>query len=502
MKWGQEQRAQFIVYVLSSNVDKGASYKASLAQEGFDTYLLTHVNTLLERMQDNPCHVLVLTLGSLDIPLEDFVRKLVQLSPETRVLPVATPEEIPSLLNYREFSFSAPLLDRDGALTHLAWRTDEICQSLYLQFQNEQLLEARDHAVTQATQATVETKKAQLETESATGLSLKDEWAKYQNATSKEEVLSLFFRDLGQKFLTRNLKVSALFFKYLPTVQSFVALQALGLDIEAMKGIGGRLEGQEARDPESFFAKGGIPESLRALLQDGLGVAEPLLRLIKVRGQVDGILALWGPTEVLQWQQLENEFALFNLLYERGHLIRQLNSVDLADTVTELFGRQYFLKHLNEEVSRARRLQKAVSIVKVAIDHWRELEQVLGRGGSDQILRLVATVMQKSSRVNDLVCRTNDNEFSMILPHAARKGASLRAERLRRMLEAQLAKISAQPITISCGVAEYPSHCSSFEDLETVSLQALEYIQGRGGNKVCLFQPAENFRPDFEVPPL
>jgi len=516
-----EVRSQFTVFVLCPNVDLGASLKASVVQEGYDTYLFLDPDELLLRLRENPCHVLVFTLDSLVVPVAEFVNTCLEISHEIRLLPLAPLSELPSMLNLRHPSVAVPLLQNEGAVSLLPWSVDEICQSLYLVFQNEQVLEAREQALAEVTE--VENQMAQLRTQQSSqfvemedslkttletnqGLQVGEELAKYGKATSKEEVLSLFFRELEAKFSRLEIPIKALFFKYLPTVQSFVAMQGLGLDLDSIRGVGGRLVNEESHDPEGFFAKGALPYELKMLLNELVGRDEPQMQMkslyISIRDQVDGLFVLWGSSPQIKWQVIQNEFAFFNLLYERGHLIRQLTSADLSDTLTELYGRQYYLKQLNDEVSRARRLQKPVSVVKLAIDHFPEIEQSLGRGGRDQILRLVATVMQKSSRVNDICCRTNDNEFSMILPHSARKGASLRAERLRRLLEAHLMKTTPTPVSISAGVAEYPSHCSTFEDLEAVALQALEYIQSKGGNKVCLFQPDESFRPDFEVPPL
>jgi GGDEF domain-containing protein len=99
-------------------------------------------------------------------------------------------------------------------------------------------------------------------------------------------------------------------------------------------------------------------------------------------------------------------------------------------------------------------------------------------------------------------CRTADNEFTLILPHAARKGGSLRAERLRRMIEVKSESWTGSRFTVSCSVSEYPTHSTSADDLEKAASQALEFVASKGGNKVCLLQPSEAFRPDYDVPPL
>jgi diguanylate cyclase (GGDEF)-like protein len=160
------------------------------------------------------------------------------------------------------------------------------------------------------------------------------------------------------------------------------------------------------------------------------------------------------------------------------------------------------LRKLEEEIARARRLENAVSVVRISVDHLNEIEQSFGRSNRDVILRTIASIAKKTSRVNDIACRTEDNEFYLIIPHCARKGAALRAERLRRIIEGHAFAINDLKVTISCGVSEYPSLSKGASDLEASASQALEFISNRGGNKVCLFKPKQEFKPDFEVPPM
>jgi GGDEF domain-containing protein len=67
------------------------------------------------------------------------------------------------------------------------------------------------------------------------------------------------------------------------------------------------------------------------------------------------------------------------------------------------------------------------------------------------------------------------------------------------MVEAHSFPIADLKITISCGVSEYPSLSSSSAELESSASQALDFIASRGGNKVCLFKPAQEIKPEFEV---
>ena len=324
----------------------------------------------------------------------------------------------------------------------------------------------------------------------------------YEPARSKEELLDVFLKQIEQKYLRRNQRLQALVLKFLPTVQSFVATLSLNLDLEKLKGIGARLEKEESENLEAFLQAGSLPVQLRQLLDQGLKVTDFASRALFVPGSIEALLVFWVEGAKIEAADFENEFAFFQLSYQNLHLSRRLQELDLRDSVTDFEGRDFYFKHLDDEIARARRLQKPVSVIKIAVDHLPEIEQAYGIANRNAIFRTVATLIKRSSRVNDDCCRTDDNEISLILPHSARKGAAIRAERIRRLVENHSFNLSGHRVTLACGVSEYPSLCSSSEELEKTALQALNFIQEKGGNKVCLYRARTDFKPDFDVPPL
>lgn len=154
---------------------------------------------------------------------------------------------------------------------------------------------------------------------------------------------------------------------------------------------------------------------------------------------------------------------------------------------------------LSEEISRSRRLKHPLSVIKLSIDQFDELENKLGRFNRDVIVKALAQLIVKTSRVNDICCRTDENEFSLILPHSPIQGAALRAERLRRIIEAHSFSVTSLRVLVSCGVCEYPTLARGSDELDQGAWQAVSFIQQKNGNKVCVYKPTEKFQPDFEV---
>jgi diguanylate cyclase (GGDEF)-like protein len=115
-------------------------------------------------------------------------------------------------------------------------------------------------------------------------------------------------------------------------------------------------------------------------------------------------------------------------------------------------------------------------------------------------LKAIATLIKRTTRVNDYACRTGPVEVSLVLPHCSKKGAAIRGERLRRAIESHSFSLSGVHVSVSTGISEYPTLCSTTEELDLTAAQALRYVVDKGGNKVCLFKAPDSFKPDFEVP--
>lgn len=474
-----QHRAEFSVFILLPAGESNTELSAALIEAGYQTSLLQSQAAVIERLRVQPPHILVFSSEALSTPLSEFVEQVLTLNSEVQFVCIAPVSQSETLLEYREYNFSELVPTGVQLPSRVLWATDRVSETLYLTYQNESLLQKNQE---------LGEIKDQYNSEKESPISEKIDF--YSACVTKDEVVLAFFRRLHCK---------AIFFKYLPTVNSFVALSAQGVDVEDIKGVGSRLESAESKDLPQHLRQGVLPQALSQILKEGLQVSRFEWKPLLIQNWVEGILVFWGD-EKFEFSKIENEFLIFDLIYQKMHLQKKTDSLDFHDSVTELFNRNYYFKKLDEEMARARRLEKPVALVKIAIDHLLEIEQSFGAHNRDLILRSIATLAQKTSRVNDITCRTSDNEITLILPHCARKGAALRAERLRRIVENHSFGLENVHITLSSGVSEYPSLSSDAAGLDQSSQQALDFIISRGGNKVCLYKPAQAIVPDFEVP--
>ncbi len=105
------------------------------------------------------------------------------------------------------------------------------------------------------------------------------------------------------------------------------------------------------------------------------------------------------------------------------------------DSVTGLLSARAFRGRLSEEVERARRYQRALSVVVVSIDDFSSLELRHGFKAGDELLMAVGKRLSESTRAHDLVGRTGQAEFGLLLPDTSADGALPSLERLLVELE-------------------------------------------------------------------
>jgi diguanylate cyclase (GGDEF)-like protein len=193
------------------------------------------------------------------------------------------------------------------------------------------------------------------------------------------------------------------------------------------------------------------------------------------------------------------DFSLLSLIYNLILLEAQPKNLDVEDSLTGFYNQHFYKRILDKEVDRSKRSFTPLSVIKVAVDIFREIEVSHGKSFCDEIIKKVADVIKSTSRLPDYACRTSDNEFSILLTNCNRKGAALRAERLRQQLKTESFSKSGILVTVSQGISEYPSLTRSAEALDESARKALDFIATKGGDKICIHKAAQDHRPDFQV---
>jgi diguanylate cyclase (GGDEF)-like protein/putative nucleotidyltransferase with HDIG domain len=164
------------------------------------------------------------------------------------------------------------------------------------------------------------------------------------------------------------------------------------------------------------------------------------------------------------------------------------------DGVTGLLSARAFRGRLSEEVERARRYQRLLSVVVVSIDDFHTLELRHGFKAGDELLADVSKRLASTTRSHDLIGRTGAAEFGLLLPDTEAEGALPALERLLVELEV-VGEGTIRAAGASMGVASLKRGMSA-EGLLANARMACEHAQGSGGGRAVLAAEPE---PESEI---
>ena len=181
----------------------------------------------------------------------------------------------------------------------------------------------------------------------------------------------------------------------------------------------------------------------------------------------------------------------FLVIVRRFHLLaqqsaktsRHYNELAMRDPLTGLFNRRQFESNLEKEIAAVDRHQGSnVALVMIDLDGFKTLNDKHGHEAGDIALRTVATRLSESARVNDTVARIGGDEFMLICPDLhTMENADVFRQRLLVVLEQPISVEGGQiNIGASIGIAFYPDHADSADDLFRIADQAMYAAKKKG----------------------
>lgn len=156
------------------------------------------------------------------------------------------------------------------------------------------------------------------------------------------------------------------------------------------------------------------------------------------------------------------------------------------DALTGLYNRRYLEETLGRELILAQRHAHSVSVIMGDLDHFKSINDRYGHLAGDEALRRFGELMKRHARGSDIYCRYGGEEFLLVLPGMEERVACERAEQLRREIAATpvLFGTIAFEVTASFGVASFPRHGRSDDELIAAADKALYEAKAGGRNQV------------------
>jgi len=169
-----------------------------------------------------------------------------------------------------------------------------------------------------------------------------------------------------------------------------------------------------------------------------------------------------------------------------------LREQSIRDPLTRLFNRRFLEESLDRELQLAGRKRQSIAVLFLDLDHFKRFNDTFGHDAGDLVLQSLADLFRNFFRATDICCRYGGEEFAIILPESTPQDAAIRADALRsevKSLRLHYKKQPLGPLTISAGVAAFPEHGSTFEELLKIADQCLYESKNRGRDLVTVALP-------------
>lgn len=179
-------------------------------------------------------------------------------------------------------------------------------------------------------------------------------------------------------------------------------------------------------------------------------------------------------------KRLETKFAEIEQLQAR------LREQAIRDPLTGLFNRRYLDETMGREIARAEREHLPISILMFDIDHFKIINDTYGHEAGDMVLKALGGILLRESRRSDIACRFGGEEFCIIMIGAPLRIGQQRAEAWREAFSRFSLRHKQQTlsVTTSIGVAVYPEHGTTVNDVLRAADEALYAAKQAGRNRV------------------
>jgi two-component system, cell cycle response regulator len=192
------------------------------------------------------------------------------------------------------------------------------------------------------------------------------------------------------------------------------------------------------------------------------------------------------------------EASVLNIRIKRAIEYAHTKRLANTDSLTGLYNRRSFQERLEQEVDRAMRYHRPLSLIMIDVDHFKRYNDTHGHLQGDRILVEVSHALKTLSRASDIVARYGGEEFALILPETDKVNAEIFGRRLREYVEQQpfpgAEHLPTNALTISVGIASYTPPDTKEALIEAADI-ALYYAKREGRNCVVVWQRSMTLQP-------
>jgi len=232
------------------------------------------------------------------------------------------------------------------------------------------------------------------------------------------------------------------------------------------------------------------------------GVQSALSLPLKYRSETLGVLTVeslreqsFSQQDVLTLRTLADQLAIA-LNNARAYQLAQEQAI--TDGLTGLKTHRYFMEALDAEWRRSPRSGRPFSVIMMDLDGFKQVNDRHGHLEGDKVLTAVARALEARSRQSNVVARYGGDEFAILMPEASTEQAEILAERLRANVAAN-PYLSGHGVTASIGIATFPVHGATPEEILRIADSGMYLAKHETGNRVRVASGSPGVTPaDWE----
>ncbi len=209
---------------------------------------------------------------------------------------------------------------------------------------------------------------------------------------------------------------------------------------------------------------------------------------ILVDGRVGGMINLeslnpntYSPADVQFIAALAESTAI---AVKNARLYATVEQTAIRDGLTGLYNHSYFQESLVEELDRAERYAREVSLILLDVDDFKHHNDLYGHPSGDKVLRWLGRALLTNTRRADTVARYGGEEFAIIMSDTTQEQAETAAEKLRCWIEEERPREWGAPVTVSLGIATFPVDGESAAELIDAADRRMYQAKRTGKNRV------------------
>ena len=172
-------------------------------------------------------------------------------------------------------------------------------------------------------------------------------------------------------------------------------------------------------------------------------------------------------------------------------LLQTMREQANIDPLTGLYNRRFCEDYARKLMAMARRKDTPLGFIMLDLDHFKSINDIFGHEVGDRILKQFAKTVTQSMRETNLTARLGGEEFVVLLPDTGAEACQVVAERIRKavshMSMPQVKDKPLPPVTVSLGIAVYPEHGGTMEEMLHSSDRALYESKRAGRNRTTLY---------------